>query len=132
MLIYTRNTDPRLGDLPPPVRMVVLDQLRTLQATAGRDPVPEDDGCVVLLQPHDTPQVAGRIVGHDLGATLEGTFRSGPCLVGVVLLGNSGAAISVVCPDDATAPPALRALLLEHLTDPKEGNHARHQHHPTG
>ena len=130
MLTVTSPTDPRLVGLPPPVRRVVLDQLDTLLATAGRDPIPADDGFVALLQPHDTEQVIVRALGHDLGTTLEGTFRSGPCLVGVILLGNSGAAIALVCPDDVTAPPALRALLSEHLTD-KEDNHAR-QHHPAG
>ena len=60
-------------------------------------------------------------LGRNL-AQLEGVFPEGNCLVGVVLLGNSGAGITLVCPLLPNHAPQVATLMREHLPAKERAN----------
>lgn len=116
MIIFTSTADPRISSLPPPARPVVSAHLRTLRSICGREPNPEEDGFVGFVEPRDTPQSVTSAIGRSL-AQLEGVHREGDCLVGVILWGNSGAGITLVCPPAPDHAPQVQRLFREHLSD---------------
>lgn len=115
MRTFTRFSDPSLQHLPPPHRSVVEHALEKLQAVCG--PVPDAllDGFVGYVEAQDTPESVSSAIGRDLSRCLEGAFRNGSCLVGVVLWGNSGAGVTLVCPQDHGHAPGVASLLRGHL-----------------
>ena len=75
------------------------------------------EGAILLLEAGDSLLDVAKELGRDIGSSLEGAFRIKGYLVGVILLGNSGEAISLVCPDLQGHAEGIRKLLIEHLTD---------------
>lgn len=110
MLTFTSTADPRLASLPPPALPVVAAHLHNLAAIFGREPGPYQDGFVAYVEAQDTPPSVRSETGRDID-DLESVFRDGPFLVGVLLWGNSGAGVTLVCPDlDGYASEIVRAL----------------------
>lgn len=121
MITFTSTTDPRLASLPPPARSVVAAHLHILRSICGREPDPKEDGFVSFVEPQDTPESLALGLGRNL-AQLEGVFPEGNCLVGVVLLGNSGAGITLVCPLLPNHAPQVATLMREHLPAKERAN----------
>lgn len=121
MITFTSTADPRLASLPPPARPIVSAHLHTLHSICDREPDPEEDGFVGYVEPQDTPESLASAIGRNL-AQLEGVFPEGDCLVGVVLLGNSGAGITLVCPLLPNHAPQVASLLREHLPAKERSN----------
>lgn len=110
MLMFTSSTDPRLSSLPPPIRSVIARQILILCALCHCEPDAEQDGFVGYVEPQDTPQMVKLGIGRPL-ERIEGVFVEGGCLVAVILWGNAGAGISLVCPlADGHAPAVARML----------------------
>ncbi|WP_432821166.1 hypothetical protein [Trichloromonas sp.] len=114
MLKITSTTDPRLARLPPAIRIVVTNQLLALRSTCRGDPDPEKDGFVGYVEPQDTPQSVESAIGLSL-SQIEGVFLDGGCMVGVILWGNSGAGVSLVCPQSFAHALQVAQQLREHL-----------------
>jgi len=109
MFTFTRTTDPNLARLPPDHRPAVLHALATLCTIYGHPPAPEEEGFVAYVEAQDTPQSLRSAIGRNVEA-LEGVYRDGPCLVGVILWNNE-AGVTLVCPDlDDHAPQIVRTL----------------------
>lgn len=110
MLMFTSNTDPRLSSLPLPIRSVITRQILILRAFCHSEPDAEQDGFVGYVEPQDTPQTVEKGIGRPL-ERIEGVFVEGGCLVAVILWGNAGAGISLVCPlADGHAPTVVGKL----------------------
>ena len=58
-----------------------------------------------------------QICARDLGTSLEGAFLDGNCLIGVVLWGNSGEGVSIVCPDQEGYAEEVSDLLRKELSN---------------
>lgn len=115
MLILTSPTDPRISNLPPPHQPAILTTLHNLGAIYPPEPDPETQGFVAYVEARDDPLSIHRAIDRDLASNLEGVFRDGPCLVGVVLWGNAGAGVTIVCPDEEGHAPAIVSILESHL-----------------
>ena len=110
MLMFTSSTDPRLSSLPPPIRSVITRQILILRALCHREPDAEQDGFVGYVEPQDTPKTVELVIGRPLEC-IEGVFVEGGCLIAVILWGNAGAGISLVCPlADGHAPTVVGKL----------------------
>lgn len=98
MLKFTRITDQCITSLPPPSQQIISTHLLTLQSICGHIPAPDHDGFVGYVEPQDTPEVITAAIGRKL-IQLEGVHRENGHLVGIVLWGNSGAGITLICPE---------------------------------
>lgn len=114
---FSDFSDPHLKKLPPSHRRAVGHALGHLLALCGDHSPPPDFGFVAYVEPEDTPDGLSSAVGKDLPLGLEGAFCDGDCLVGVVLWGNSGAGVTVVCPLEKDHAPAVAEILRGHLPE---------------
>lgn len=118
MQTFRSLADLAAADLSPPIQKPVASALSTLIASHssnGRNYAPEDDGFVLLVEPGDTPEAIRNTLGYlPHCIPWEGSYRDGPCLVGI-LLRNNQFALSVVVLDgegiDASLRESLRACL---------------------
>ena len=99
MIVIRSMDDPRFAGVPSSHRPAVERAVRNLCSIRGPDPHPEDWGFVVFIEPTDDLECVSRIVGKDISVALEGAFHDDGYLVGVVLYGNSGSGVTLVCPD---------------------------------
>jgi len=114
MFMFTSSTDPRLSSLPPPIRSIITRQILILCALCQGKPDAEQDGFVGYVEPQDTPQTVELGIGRPL-ERIEGVFIEGGCLVAVILWGNAGAGISLVCPRAEGHAPAVAGILRQFL-----------------
>ena len=114
MLKLVSAKDPRLFRIPPEHRPAVERAIESLASIFGREPDPSDDGFVGYVERGDTRETVRRETGRNL-SNLEGVFRDGPCLVGVLLWGNAGAGVTLVCPDEDGYAPEVISTLRENL-----------------
>jgi hypothetical protein len=103
----------QLVNLSPPYRPPTLNALKSLPPIAGPDPT--DRGFVVFVEEDDTVNDVNRICARNLETSLEGAFLEGNCLIGVVLWGNSGEGVTIVCPNVAGYAEEVGEVLREHL-----------------
>jgi hypothetical protein len=82
--------------LPPPYREPIINALQSLCSILGPDPI--DRGFVLFVEENDTLADINLACCRDLEISLEGAFLNGNCLIGVVLWGNSGDGVTIVCP----------------------------------
>jgi hypothetical protein len=113
MLKLTSTSDSQLSALPPPYRPAVVNALNNLCSILGPDP--NDRGFVLFVEENDTLDDVNQACARDLETCLEGAFLDGNCLVGVVLWGNSGAGVTIVCPDLTNYAEDIVAVLKKHL-----------------
>ena len=97
MLKLTSVSDLQLSSIPPPYRPTVKNALQNLCSILGPDP--SDRGFVLYVEENDTLDDINRACHRDISISLEGTFIDGNCLIGVVLWGNSGEGVTIVCPN---------------------------------
>jgi len=114
MLIFTDTTDPRISDLPPPYQKPVLSAIRTLQEISGSKTPRKDQGFVGFIDAEDTPESLTPAFMRPLHS-IESAFRDGLCLVGVILWGNCGDGVTIVCPDEDGYAPEVASILRQHL-----------------
>lgn len=107
--------DPQLGSIPPPYRAAVERAAHNLWSTVGPDSQPEDQGFVVFVEGEDEPSCVNSTIGKNLSISLEGVFRDDSCLVGVVLFGNSGSGVTIVCPETEGHAPKIADILRSYL-----------------
>ena len=108
MITFTSVTDPRISSLPPPYQETVLDAIRILVQITPADC--HDHGFVAFIEPSDTPEMLTHELRRPL-SSLEGSFRGDACIFSMILWGNSGAGVTIVCPDvDGYAPEILSVL----------------------
>jgi len=112
MLILTSISDSQLSSLPPPHRRPGQDALQTLHSIIGPDLT--DRGFVLYVEKHDTLTDVNRACHRNLDTSLEGTYRDGNCLIGVVLWGNSGDGVTIVCPDEEGYAEEVSSVLRQH------------------
>ncbi len=124
MLTFTSITDPQLARLPPPVRSIIINHLHTLRSFSHGEPDPEEDGFVGFVEPQDNPEIVESAVGRSL-TQLEGVFQEGDFLIGVVLWGNAGAGVTLVCPQIGTHAVLIAEQLRQHLPNKESGNDRR-------
>lgn len=79
------------------------------------EPDPDMQSFVAFIEPQDEPEVLHQRIGRDLEGSIECTFRNGSCLVGVVLFGNGGEGLTIVCPDEEGYAPEIARILKTHL-----------------
>lgn len=108
--------DPRLAGLPPLHRPAVERAVQNLCSIRGPDPHTEDQGFVVFIEPKDELERVSSAIGKDLSVALEGAFRDGGCLVGVVIYGNAGTGVTLVCPDSENYASGIADIFRSHLT----------------
>ncbi len=113
MFTFTRTTDPNLARLPPDHRPAVLHALATLCEIYGHPPDPDEEGFVAYVEGQDTPQSLRTALRAPVDG-LEGVFRDGPCLVGIILWNNE-AGVTLVCPDQGGHALEVARILKEHL-----------------
>jgi hypothetical protein len=103
----------QLSRIPPPYRPPVKNALQNLPPTDGPDP--SDRGFVVFVEENDTLEDINHACHRDISTSLEGTFLDGNCLIGVVLWGNSGDGVTIVCPDQKGYADEITEVLRKHL-----------------
>lgn len=116
MLKLTKLLDLRhsqLSSLPPPHRLPVTNALNTLCSILGPDP--SDRGFVLYVEEKDTLSEINNACCRDISTSLEGAFLDGNCLIGVVLWGNSGEGVTIVCPDQKGYAEEVANVLRKHL-----------------
>ncbi|MCW8893023.1 MAG: hypothetical protein OQL18_06865, partial [Deltaproteobacteria bacterium] len=74
-----------------------------------------DRGFVVFVEENDTLNDINNACCRDLEISLEGAFLDGNCLIGVVLWGNSGEGVTIVCPDQEGYAEEIAEALRRHL-----------------
>ena len=114
MLIFTRPTDPRITNLPPPYQLPVRSAIHTLLEISNCKISPKDQGFVAFIEPKDTPESLTPAFVRPL-ASIESAFRNGSCLVGVILWGNSGPGVTIICPDEEDYAPEIVSILIQHI-----------------
>jgi hypothetical protein len=112
MITFTNVTDPRISSLPPPYQSTVLSAIRNLMEIS-RDGS-QDQGFVAFVEPNDTPEMLTPELRRSL-TSIESSFREGPCLIGMILWGNSGAGVTIICPDIDDYAPDVVSILRQHL-----------------
>ena len=117
MLAFTSTTDPRLARLPPPARSIIINHLHTLRSLSH----PKEDGFVAYVEPQDTPEMLESAIGRPL-AQIEGVFQEGDLLIGVVLWGNAGAGVTLVCSQTGTHAVMVAEQLRQHLPNKENLN----------
>ena len=110
MLRFTDTTDPRISNLPPPYQKHVLSAIYTLMEISS----PEDQSFVAFIEVDDSPECLTPALVRPLNS-IESAFRDGACLVGVILWGNCGAGVTIVCPDEDGYAPEVASILRQHL-----------------
>ena len=110
MLKLLHQNDPALREVPP--RAVPIINSLFIQSSPESSLV---QGFVVFIEHDDSLTNLNRMVGRDLNQSLEGVFYVGDCLVGVVIWGNSGDGVSIICPDVPGYADAVRSVLKQHL-----------------
>ena len=113
MLKFTSMSDPQLSRQPPPYRQPVTNAINTLCTILGPDLT--DRGFVVFVEEKDTLNDVNQACCRDLSTALEGVFLDGNCLIGVVLWGNSGDGVTIVCPYVAGYAEEVANVLRKHL-----------------
>ena len=103
----------QLSSLPPPYRQPVKNALKNLYSILGPDLT--DRGFVVFVEENDTLAAINRACHRDLDTSLEGVFQDGNCLIGVVLWGNSGEGVTIVCPNGDGYAEEVANILQKHL-----------------
>ena len=114
MLIFTKTTDPRIANLPPPYQTPVLSAISTLLEISGQKTPRKDQGFVAFIEAEDMPESLTPAFVRPL-LSIESAFRDGSCLVGVILWGNSGAGVTIVCPDEDGYAPEVASILKQHI-----------------
>ena len=114
MHIFTSTTDPCIASLPPPYQASVLSAIRTLLEISNGKSTPKDQGFVAFIEAKDTPESLTSVLVRPL-VSIESAFRDGSCLIGVILWGNSGAGVTIVCPDEDGYAPEITSILKQHL-----------------
>lgn len=115
MLKFTIATDPRLARFPPEHRQPLERAITTLCSIYPPDPDPDRQGFVAFIEPMDRPRDLPREIGCTLERGLECAYRDEACLIGVVLWGNSGEGVTIVCPEHDSYAPEIARILREHL-----------------
>ncbi len=110
MLIFYDPADKRIAGLPPPRRAPVLSAIHTLHEIRN----PSTEGFVALIEAEDTPESIEPLLVRSI-ASVESVFRDGSCLVGVLLWGNDGDGVTVVCPETAGHATEVANILRQHL-----------------
>jgi hypothetical protein len=114
MLIFTDTTDPRISNIPPPYQPPVLSAIRTLLESSNHKSSPNDQGFVAFIEAEDTPESLTPAFVRPLLSN-ECAFRKGSCLIGVILWGNSGAGVTIVCPAEDGYAPEVASILKQHI-----------------
>ena len=104
----------QLSSLPPPYRQSVINALNNLCSILGPD-LSEDRGFVVFVEENDTLADINHACHRDISTSLEGAFMDGNCLIGVVLWGNSGEGVTIVCPNVDGYAEEVAEVLRKHL-----------------
>lgn len=94
-------------------RLPTSNALQSSSTTAGPDP--SDRGFVVFVAEYDTIEVVNIACHRNISTSLEGAFLDGNCLIGVVLWGNSGDEVTIVCPDTLNYAEEIASALRKHL-----------------
>jgi hypothetical protein len=100
--------------LPPWQHKAVFEAVGTIEGIFGKAYDPKR-GFVVLVEVNDTPEDSVAILGYHMGNKLETTWRQHDCLLSVTLWGNSGDAVTWVCPERPDYAPAVQELLLREM-----------------
>mgnify|MGYP001449180979 CR=1 FL=1 len=118
---FTRLNDPLLASLPPPFKGVVRRALQTLCSIFGPELDPEVQGFVVFIEPVDDLLKINAAIARNMDTALEGVFRDGYCLIGVVLWGNSGEGVTIVCPDQPGYAVGAAQIMRSHIKGGADG-----------
>lgn len=112
MITFTNVTDPRISSLPPPYQETVLNAIRILiEISRGGS---QDQGFVAFVEPDDTPEMLTPELRRSI-FSLEGSYREDSCLLGLILWGNAGAGVTIVCPDEDGYAPEIVSIFRQHL-----------------
>lgn len=116
MLKICHARDPVLLNVPAKFHPVVRDVLDDRDVFNHTSPESaEIRGFVVFVEKGDGLDELHALLCRDLNQRLEGVFHAGDCLVGVVLWGNSGDGVSIVCPDVEHYAVEIVEVLKNHL-----------------
>ena len=110
---FTSLSDSQLSSMPPPYRQSVTNAHQNLCTILGPDH--PDRGFVVFVEENDTLKDINIACCRDLDIALEGAFLDGNCLIGVVLWGNSGEGVTIVCPNVDGYADKVANILRKHL-----------------
>ena len=114
MLIFSDSDDPRIAGIPPPYQAPLLSAIRNLLEISDSTSTLKDQGFVTFIEAEDTQESLPPALVRPLHS-MEGTFRNGPCLVSVILWGNSGAGVTIVCPDEEDYASEIVSIMKQHL-----------------
>lgn len=119
MLTIFTSTDPLLASISPLYRQTVERAVHNLCSPCRPDTQPDDQSFVVFIEAADEPLLISSMIHKDISIALEGAFRDGSCLVGVVLYGNSGSGVTLICPEQEGYAPQLADIFRNHLSGEK-------------
>jgi hypothetical protein len=108
--------DSQLTNVPTCYKSIVKKAVLNLCSIRGPEDSPEGHGFVVFIEPQDQPDQISALIGKDLSLALEGAFRDGGCLVGVIIYGNSGSGVTLVCPETTNYASAIGDIFRSHLS----------------
>jgi hypothetical protein len=110
--------------------MLIIDNLSALKSL--KLPLPDEhtvkhilttqieidspESYTIVIEADDHLAELDKQVGRNIENSLEGSFILENYFVGVVLFGNSGAGVNILCPDRDGYADAIRLVLKKHLT----------------
>jgi hypothetical protein len=103
----------QFSSIPPPYREPAEKALNNLHSILGPDLT--DRGFVVFVEENDTLSDINHACHRDISIGLEGTFLDNNCLIGVVIWGNSGDGVTIVCPNVDGYAEDVVTVLRKHL-----------------
>jgi len=114
MIQLTRNNDPALEHIPARYHPVVQQALNDICEIFRTPPDSTTQGSVVFIEPYDKPADIIPVSAKPL-SSLDGVYRHGKCLIGIILWGNSAEGVTIICPEEDNYAPEIVKSLRAHL-----------------
>lgn len=114
MIQLTQRNDPALEHIPVQFLPVVQQTLNDLHQIVKNPSDIKAHGCVLFIQAHDKAVDILPVSSKPI-SSLDGVYRQDQCLIGVILWGNSGEGVSIICPEEKNYAPEIQSCLKAHL-----------------
>ncbi len=116
MIRLSTATESSILQISQEYRLTVQQTLQNLEAPLSPQSRPSDS-FLIFIEPQDQLTDLNTQIHRNIDQALEGAFRINDCLIGVVIFGNGGDGVSVVCPDTLGYADEIRQILIKHLPE---------------
>lgn len=102
------------AQLPDWQHKAVAEAMHTMEGIFGKDFDPAR-GYVAMVEEKDALDDADRLLGYPLGSKIENSWRRHGCFVALVIWGNSGDGVSIICPEKPGYAEDIQTVLRSHM-----------------